>query len=393
MAAMVVGVGAAAGWAGSSRATTKAVVTPIATASTPATATRRMWAGRIADPPVDAPCWSGRLPDSPLPVTKPDRRHLGHVPDRSPPISVRRARPVYASGSRLPIDRVKEHAAGRHDCLSNGEPGAMTESRLAPEEVRTRTFTRVVRGYRRSEVRRLLERAAADLARLRNGLPASAARTTCHPSPPGGRGGPLPARPRRLRDGRGRRVPRPARGRARTRRPRAPPPLLRPPGPTRQAAFPAAGPGPASGRVPGRGSRPCSGPVLAPGPLSAPAPGRAARARAALAPAGGRRRSPRPPGPCRRATDPAAPPDPGRAARRPPGRARSRPPGRCPRRPPPPGRQEPGPGGRAAGAGTAAHGRGVLPAGVGAAVGRPRRRRPQPRPWPRGRRPRRRRGR
>ena len=34
----------------------------------------------------------------------------------------------------------------------------MTEGRLAPEEVRTRTFTRVVRGYRRREVRRLLER-------------------------------------------------------------------------------------------------------------------------------------------------------------------------------------------------------------------------------------------
>ena len=46
----------------------------------------------------------------------------------------------------------------------------MTEGRLAPEEVRTRTFTRVVRGYRRREVRRLLERAATDLARLRNGL-------------------------------------------------------------------------------------------------------------------------------------------------------------------------------------------------------------------------------
>jgi DivIVA domain-containing protein len=45
----------------------------------------------------------------------------------------------------------------------------MTEGRLAPEEVRTRTFTRVVRGYRRREVRRLLERAAADLDRLRNG--------------------------------------------------------------------------------------------------------------------------------------------------------------------------------------------------------------------------------
>ena len=45
----------------------------------------------------------------------------------------------------------------------------MTEGRLAPEEVRTRTFTRVVRGYRRREVRRLLEQAAADLDRLRNG--------------------------------------------------------------------------------------------------------------------------------------------------------------------------------------------------------------------------------
>jgi DivIVA domain-containing protein len=45
----------------------------------------------------------------------------------------------------------------------------MTEGRLAPEEVRTRTFTRVMRGYRRREVRRLLERAAADLDRLRNG--------------------------------------------------------------------------------------------------------------------------------------------------------------------------------------------------------------------------------
>jgi DivIVA domain-containing protein len=46
----------------------------------------------------------------------------------------------------------------------------MTEGRLAPEEVRTRTFTRVVRGYKRREVRRLLERAATDLVRLRNGL-------------------------------------------------------------------------------------------------------------------------------------------------------------------------------------------------------------------------------
>ena len=48
----------------------------------------------------------------------------------------------------------------------------MTEGRLAPDEVRTRTFSRVVRGYKRREVRRLLERAAADLVRLRNGVPA-----------------------------------------------------------------------------------------------------------------------------------------------------------------------------------------------------------------------------
>jgi DivIVA domain-containing protein len=46
----------------------------------------------------------------------------------------------------------------------------MTEGRLAPEEVRTRTFSRVLRGYRPREVRRLLQRAAADLARLRHGL-------------------------------------------------------------------------------------------------------------------------------------------------------------------------------------------------------------------------------
>jgi DivIVA domain-containing protein len=49
----------------------------------------------------------------------------------------------------------------------------MTEGRLAPEEVRTRTFTRVLRGYRRREVRRLLERAADDLVRLREGPAAS----------------------------------------------------------------------------------------------------------------------------------------------------------------------------------------------------------------------------
>jgi DivIVA domain-containing protein len=51
----------------------------------------------------------------------------------------------------------------------------MTEGRLAPEEVRTRTFTRVVRGYRRRDVRRLLEQAAADLARLRDGQGADGA--------------------------------------------------------------------------------------------------------------------------------------------------------------------------------------------------------------------------
>ena len=49
----------------------------------------------------------------------------------------------------------------------------MTEARLAPEEVRTRTFTRVVRGYRPRQVRRLLERAAKDLARLRHGAAAT----------------------------------------------------------------------------------------------------------------------------------------------------------------------------------------------------------------------------
>jgi DivIVA domain-containing protein len=49
----------------------------------------------------------------------------------------------------------------------------MTTGRLAPRDVLNRTFTRVVRGYRRREVHRLLRRAAADLARLRNG-PAAA---------------------------------------------------------------------------------------------------------------------------------------------------------------------------------------------------------------------------
>jgi DivIVA domain-containing protein len=45
----------------------------------------------------------------------------------------------------------------------------MTAGRLAPQDVLSRKFTRVVRGYRRREVDRLLRRAAADLARLRNG--------------------------------------------------------------------------------------------------------------------------------------------------------------------------------------------------------------------------------
>jgi DivIVA domain-containing protein len=49
----------------------------------------------------------------------------------------------------------------------------MTSGRLAPRDVVNQTFTRVVRGYRRREVNRLLRRAAADLARLRNG-PAAA---------------------------------------------------------------------------------------------------------------------------------------------------------------------------------------------------------------------------
>jgi DivIVA domain-containing protein len=45
----------------------------------------------------------------------------------------------------------------------------MTAGRLAPRDVLNRRFTRVVRGYRRREVDRLLRRAAADLDRLRNG--------------------------------------------------------------------------------------------------------------------------------------------------------------------------------------------------------------------------------
>src|SRR5215218_9909745 len=77
--------------------------------------------------------------------------------------------PLSVAGARLPIDRVKVHAAARMTAQSQRGPGRMTEGRLAPEEVRTRTFTRVVRGYRRRQVRRLLERVAADLVRLRDG--------------------------------------------------------------------------------------------------------------------------------------------------------------------------------------------------------------------------------
>jgi DivIVA domain-containing protein len=59
----------------------------------------------------------------------------------------------------------------------------MTSGRLAPRDVVNRTFTRVVRGYRRREVNRLLRRAAADLARLRNG-PAAAQRDQPAPLTP-----------------------------------------------------------------------------------------------------------------------------------------------------------------------------------------------------------------
>jgi DivIVA domain-containing protein len=149
----------------------------------------------------------------------------------------------------------------------------MTESRLAPEEIRTRTFTRVVRGYRRKEVRRLLERAAADLARLRNGLPAS---------------GPDDLPPLTSQEVEEARF-QPALGgyemdevdefldqlvveleRA-ARDPLRPSSAL--PAPTRQAAFPAAGLGPASGRVPA--PVPVLGPALGPAPAPGPDPGRA----------------------------------------------------------------------------------------------------------------------
>jgi len=149
----------------------------------------------------------------------------------------------------------------------------MTESRLAPEEVRTRTFTRVVRGYRRKEVRRLLERAAADLARLRNGLPASGVDDL------------PPLTSQEVEEARfqpalwgyemdevdeflDRLVVELERA---ARDPRRPSSAL--PAPTRQAAFPAAGPGSASGLVPA--PVPVLGPVLGPAPAPGPDPGRA----------------------------------------------------------------------------------------------------------------------
>jgi DivIVA domain-containing protein len=51
----------------------------------------------------------------------------------------------------------------------------MTAGRIAPRDVVNRTFTRVVRGYKRREVDRLLRRAAADLIRLRDGTSATRA--------------------------------------------------------------------------------------------------------------------------------------------------------------------------------------------------------------------------
>jgi DivIVA domain-containing protein len=47
---------------------------------------------------------------------------------------------------------------------------AMHKEPLTPEHVRARRFNRVVRGYRRRQVDRLLERVAADLARKQDGL-------------------------------------------------------------------------------------------------------------------------------------------------------------------------------------------------------------------------------
>ena len=91
----------------------------------------------------------------------------------------------------------------------------MTEGRLAPEEVRTRTFTKGRRGVQASRCppspRTRCRRPGPP---PRTGPATEEARTTSRPSPPKRSRRPLPARPRRLRDGGGRRLPRPGRGRA-----------------------------------------------------------------------------------------------------------------------------------------------------------------------------------
>src|SRR4029453_2346149 len=81
---VVVGLATATGWPGLSRPTTQAVATPIPTASTPAAATRRVCAGRISAPRSTLLSVERSLQGSRYPVTKADRRHLGHVPKQSP---------------------------------------------------------------------------------------------------------------------------------------------------------------------------------------------------------------------------------------------------------------------------------------------------------------------
>ena len=232
----------------------------------------------------------------------------------------------------------------------------MTEGRLAPEEVRTRTFSRVVRGYKRREVRRLLERAATDLARLRNGLGTERSGRPAAPHPRGGRGGAVPAGPRRLRDGRGRPVPRRGRGRARTGRPRAPaPPRPCPPHPAPACSPPPTGSAPPTPPRSGRSRWP-----RRPGPSSPPIPTSTAgqARRPSPSPARSRRWScgrPRPPGRSHPLHPrPAAGPLP---AAQPPPPAEPLPPANPPARWAAP---------RSA-AGRA--GRGVLPAALGPAVG------------------------
>ena len=266
----------------------------------------------------------------------------------------------------------------------------MTESRLAPDEVRTRTFTRVVRGYRRKEVRRLLERAAADLARLRNGLPAS------------GPDDQPPLTPAEVEEARFQpalwgyemdevdefldqlvvELERAAR------EPLRPPSAL--PAPARQAPLPAAGPGPGPG--PAFQGPP---PAVAPGPDPAarrgpPAPQPPAEPRPAeprLPAAGPLPAAPLPPpaGPL-----PAAPPPSGTRAPVPP----PRPPAPGPAGPPPPvaGTRAPGLASPARDRTPAAPDEGLFPPASVPPSSAPAP--PPPRlPWPPGRRPRRRRGR